>query len=147
MKALSVKQPWVAGIMTGKKTIETRTWSTDYRGPLLICASKTFDLSALRAVADQVGKSVPEFRSTLAPTLGKAVCVCNLVGCRPMTKEDEDLALCYSEPWHFSWVLQDVFQIPSFAVRGQLGLFNVEIPSHVKLPEAMESEGADHAEN
>jgi len=45
MKALSIKYPWVTLIAQGKKNIEIRTWQTQYRGPLLICASKkpTFD--------------------------------------------------------------------------------------------------------
>lgn len=30
MKALPVKQPWANMIATGEKTIETRTWPTDY---------------------------------------------------------------------------------------------------------------------
>ena len=40
MKAVSVKQPWASLIAEGNKTIETRTWPTNYRGDLLICASK-----------------------------------------------------------------------------------------------------------
>jgi hypothetical protein len=38
--ALSVKQPWASMITAGRKTIEVRSWSTHYRGPLLIVASK-----------------------------------------------------------------------------------------------------------
>jgi hypothetical protein len=34
--ALSVRQPWAELIVTGKKTIEIRSWSTDYRGLLWI---------------------------------------------------------------------------------------------------------------
>ena len=40
MKALSVKEPWASLIRSGKKTIETRTWNTNYRGKLLICTSQ-----------------------------------------------------------------------------------------------------------
>ncbi len=40
MKALSVKQPWANAIASGEKTIETRKWFADYRGPLLIVSSK-----------------------------------------------------------------------------------------------------------
>jgi hypothetical protein len=38
-KTLSVKQPYAALICAGVKTVENRTWSTDYRGKLLIHAS------------------------------------------------------------------------------------------------------------
>lgn len=41
MKALTIKQPWASLIVHGIKDIENRTWRTDYRGPLLIHASKT----------------------------------------------------------------------------------------------------------
>jgi hypothetical protein len=40
MKALSLWQPWASLIPLGVKTIETRSWSTSYRGPLLICSAK-----------------------------------------------------------------------------------------------------------
>lgn len=38
MKAISLKQPFVELIKNRTKTIETRLWSTKYRGDLLICA-------------------------------------------------------------------------------------------------------------
>lgn len=38
MKALTVRQPWASLIAAGVKTIETRSWSTRYRGPLAIHA-------------------------------------------------------------------------------------------------------------
>jgi hypothetical protein len=41
LAALSIKQPWANMIISGEKTIETRTWSTDFRGDLLIVSSKT----------------------------------------------------------------------------------------------------------
>jgi len=31
MKTLTVRQPWANLIASGRKTIETRTWSTNYR--------------------------------------------------------------------------------------------------------------------
>lgn len=40
MKALTIRQPWATLIACGAKTIETRGWSTRYRGPLLIHAGK-----------------------------------------------------------------------------------------------------------
>lgn len=40
MKALSLLQPLALLVVIGVKKIETRLWSTPYRGPLLIHASK-----------------------------------------------------------------------------------------------------------
>lgn len=40
VRALTLWQPWASLVAVGAKTIETRGWSTDYRGPLLIHAAK-----------------------------------------------------------------------------------------------------------
>ena len=39
MKTLSVKQPYASFVCHGIKTVENRTWKTDYRGKVLIHAS------------------------------------------------------------------------------------------------------------
>ena len=41
MRTLSIRQPWAWLIVHGHKDVENREWATDYRGPLLIHASKT----------------------------------------------------------------------------------------------------------
>lgn len=38
-KVLSLLQPWASLVVTGRKKIETRSWDTKHRGPLLIHAS------------------------------------------------------------------------------------------------------------
>lgn len=43
MKALTIKQPWAWAILLAGKDVENRSWSTDYRGPLLIHAGASFD--------------------------------------------------------------------------------------------------------
>lgn len=42
IKAISVLQPWASLIALGHKKIETRSWNTKYRGPLLIHASAKY---------------------------------------------------------------------------------------------------------
>ena len=44
--ALSLKQPWAELILQGKKTVETRTWNTEFRGSFYIHASKQIDKEA-----------------------------------------------------------------------------------------------------
>ena len=44
MKCLSLWQPWATLIAIGAKRIETRHWSTDHRGPILIHAAKKWNL-------------------------------------------------------------------------------------------------------
>jgi len=48
MRALSIKPPWIELIVEGRKTIETRTWRTNYRGKILLCSSQTVDRIAAR---------------------------------------------------------------------------------------------------
>ena len=59
-----MRQPWADLIAAGRKTIETRTWTTRYRGNLLITSEK------------------------------RAVAVVILTDCRPMTEDDVEAAMC-----------------------------------------------------
>lgn len=55
IKALSVRQPWAWMVAAGYKTMETRKWSSNYVGPLLIHACGKFDKQAeedYRAIFD-----------------------------------------------------------------------------------------------
>lgn len=40
MRALVVQQPWASLIADGTKTLEVRSWSTSYRGPVAIVAGR-----------------------------------------------------------------------------------------------------------
>lgn len=40
MRAITLTQPWATLVAIGAKRIETRSWSTTYRGPLAIHAAK-----------------------------------------------------------------------------------------------------------
>jgi len=104
MKAICIKEPWAGMILEGKKTIETRLWQTEHRGPLLLCASKT-----------------PK-----SPISGYAFATAELVDCREMTKKDEMAACCKIYPKAFSWVLENIKPIKKFPVKGQLRLFEVK---------------------
>ena len=105
MKAISIKQPWANLIASGQKTIETREWSTPYRGQILLVSSK-----------------IPKVEPA-----GFAVAVADLVDCRVMTKADEDAAQCSIYPNAFAWILQNVRSIEPFPVKGKLGLYEVDI--------------------
>jgi ASCH domain len=105
-KALSLKQPWANMIASGEKTIETRKWPTDYRGTLLIVSSKS-----------------PDIRPA-----GCAVALATLVDCRPMTHADQNAAQCQLYRGAYAWVLRDIRRLRPFAVRGQLGIYDVAVP-------------------
>src|SRR5262245_47216191 len=46
MKAITLTQPWATLVAIGEKRIETRSWSTRYRGRIAIHAAKAFPLGA-----------------------------------------------------------------------------------------------------
>lgn len=110
-KALSVKQPWANLIARGTKTIETRRWRTDYRGPLLIVSSKT----------------------PAVPPAGHALAIADLVDCRLMTVADEMAAACEIYDGAYAWVLANVRPIRPFAVKGQLRIYDVECEAHLEF--------------
>jgi hypothetical protein len=107
MKAISIREPWASMITNGLKTIETRTWNTNHRGKLLLCASR-----------------IP--RSDIS---GKAFAVADLVDVRPMTKDHEKKACCEIYHRAKSWILDNVTPIDTFPVKGQFGLFDVDYNS------------------
>lgn len=123
MMALCVKQPWASLIAQGFKPIETRTWPTDYRGPLLIVASKTPDREAMEVFQETLSwagmKTIP---------YGQAVCRVDLADCRFMTKEDEIAACCTIYPLAWAWVFKNIVPVEPFPVHGKLKLFEVEMP-------------------
>jgi activating signal cointegrator 1 len=45
-KVLTLTQPWASLIACGAKQVETRSWKTDYRGPILIHAAQGFPAEA-----------------------------------------------------------------------------------------------------
>jgi len=124
-KAISVKQPWAALIAARVKWIETRTWVTEYRGPLVIVSSLKPDQPALQSIyteSDVVEKVEPYL------LYGRALARGLLVDCRPMEKQDESQAHCPLYDGAFAWVLQAIEPLEPFPVRGRLGLYEVEVP-------------------
>ena len=77
IKCLTLHQPWAWAITAGHKRIETRSWSTPYRGWLLIHAGKTLDADFVsQLAADGWGFPDPLER-------GAVVAVCRLIACEP----------------------------------------------------------------
>ena len=48
MKVLTIRQPYASLILSGRKTIEFRSWPAKYRGPLAIHAGKGIDKAECR---------------------------------------------------------------------------------------------------
>lgn len=100
MKALTLTltQPWASLVAIGAKKIETRSWSTSYRGPLAIHAAKGMPTSAVECCVSEPFLSVLQAAGFMPPEFpldrpydvmawfprGKVVAVCGLVDCLPI---------------------------------------------------------------
>jgi hypothetical protein len=81
MHAISLTQPWASAIALGLKNWETRSWHTNYRGPLAIHAAKGFPRWAKDfAREENFMLRLPKVEEL---PLGAIVCVCELTDCRP----------------------------------------------------------------
>ena len=134
MKALSIIQPWATLIALGEKKIETRSWATKHRGPLLIHSSKRIE----KLICDRepfystlLSHSIDEFAKL--PT-GMIIAKCNLVDCVGILGHRLKNGYILTEnefqfgdytPGRWAWILEDVEilkkPIPS---KGQLNLWN-----------------------
>jgi hypothetical protein len=72
VKAITLTQPWATLVAIGAKRIETRSWRTDYRGPLAIHAA-----AGLGPVGGRRGllrvTCEPHFQDALGPIYGRGV--------------------------------------------------------------------------
>lgn len=115
MKALSIRQPWAYKILRGAKKVEYRTWATEYRGPLLICTSLTWD---------ENGKKKPDPQTLRVKyPQGVAYCVVDLTDIKSELVEHpwyDDRKQLYCE-----WYLANPRPVKQFPVKGRLHLFDV----------------------
>ena len=147
MKAITLTQPWATLVAIGAKKIETRSWSTAYRGPLAIHAAKGWTndvvglvftdpfMSILNAAGYKLFSQLPR---------GSIVATCNLVsvvGTRVISYSpyewkgpdervyrfdltDQERSFGDYAPGRFAWLLADVQQLPMpVPARGALGLW------------------------
>jgi hypothetical protein len=128
MKALSVRQPFADQIAIGVKTIEFRTWSTDHRGKLLICASSHDPGLWLDVEADGAVEQLPL-------PCGVMLCVVKLVNIRQMTRADAKDYDCEFDPGTLAWELEGGYAVLPEPVTGKLHLFEVPDDLIVKMPE------------
>jgi activating signal cointegrator 1 len=138
MKALSVMQPWATLIALGAKCVETRSWSTSYRGPLAIHASGRMSREAALSLC------VPYIREALVAggyhqgsgpasnpcglPLGAVIAVVTLVDVQRITLElvpaEPERSFGDYTPGRFAWFLENVRQLPEpFEAKGALGLW------------------------
>lgn len=57
---LTIKQPWASIIFEGGKTVENRTWKSEYRGKVYITTSQKFERIYTNTFTEQQTKSLKE---------------------------------------------------------------------------------------
>ena len=129
MKALTVRQPFAQAINDNLKNIEFRSWRTEHRGELLICAAK----ADAEAWADITGLGV-----TPLP-VGCHVCVVDLIDVRPMTEADAEQYGVDYDPSVFAWVFDDKtgYMCQPRPIIGALKLFDVQPDRIQRIPDGM----------
>lgn len=127
MKVLSLKEPYATLIKENIKTIETRSWKTNYRGKLYIHASSSKIPGNLNEEFVKLFKDIPL-------NYGNIICYCTLVDCIYMTKEYVEYIkknnykeyLCgeYKEG-RYAWILKDITPLNNpIKAKGQLNIWN-----------------------
>src|SRR3989338_2647416 len=121
MKALSLKQPWAELIVSGKKTIEIRSWNTKGRGEFIIHASK---------VPNDKGMKINNF--TALPTgciVGKAT----ITGVKEYHtieefEKDSDKHYAKGYTWKgklYGFIIENAQRLPERPLKGKLNFFDV----------------------
>ena len=127
MKAISLWQPWASAIALGHKHVETRHWSTKYRGTLAIHAAKRWepDQREFASVERTLG------RLPWRLPFGAIVAVCDLVDVRPtdelkFTVSAVERLYGNYEPGRFGWLLENIRPLAEpIGYRGGQGFFSV----------------------
>ncbi len=142
-KALSLKQPYAWLIANGYLLVDDRTWGTQYRGPVLIHASKGlyeqyYDYIKSRTDIPLPAKDKLEY--------GGVVGIANLVlCCRP---GDLPEGVSRQQRAHFGGVQQEYFgflfeqatPLAFMPCRGKLGIFELNVQELLSAPLAAQAE-------
>jgi len=124
MQALSVKQPYALLLCEGAKTVEVRSWPTDHRGDLLICASAAPKNLFWKDSLDGVTRLLPA---------GCAMGVVELLDVRLMTKADDEASCWAYAAGAYAWVVRPKYWARPAKLTGRLGLFDVPDNKIVQL--------------
>ena len=129
MKVLSLTEPYATLIKNGVKTIETRSWKTNYRGKLYIHASAT-----------KMPKEYKENKELMSLVdinnlnYGNIICSCELVDCIKMTDEfindiknnrkNEYITGIYDNR-RYAWILENIEQLDvPIKAKGKLNIWD-----------------------
>lgn len=127
MRTISLWQPWATAVAIGIKKIETRHWSTNYRGPLAIHAAKRWDgqqreFAMIEHGLGRLPKRLP---------FGAVIAVCDLIDVQPtdeLVLEIGAVEKMYGNysAGRFGWILADVRELSEpVPFKGHQSFFDV----------------------
>ena len=131
MKAISLWQPWASAITLGLKKNETRSWSTSYRGPLLIHAAKRkmIMLPALLFLIKSLGMNPSNL------PYGKLLCKVNLIDCQQIGDDNcpfpdsVEYQLGNYDHGRWMWITDNMKNFYPIPFQGKQGFF--EVPDEI----------------
>jgi len=115
MKALTVCQPYAELLARGVKPMENRTWSTAYRGSLVIHAGKSRDW------LDEGDE-----RRYPGMAFGAIVAVVTLYDCVRVEQLPNDLRVHEHAQGPWCWLVQNPIRVAPTPARGTQGLWHVD---------------------
>ncbi|MFI6448522.1 ASCH domain-containing protein [Kitasatospora sp. NPDC050543] len=127
LPALTVRQPWLAAILTGDKTTENRSWPTKHRGPIA--------LHAARALSRD-GQADPLVQAVLARPHAPALTTGAIVATARITDCHQDTGCCrpWGQPGLWHWTLTDVRPLTEpIPATGRLGPWQPDPGPHAVL--------------
>ena len=140
MKAISIRQPWASLIIKAGKDIENRSWSTRFRGRVLVHAAKGmthdehedaihFAVSAIKADPKNAGggkiRTLREMGFAFEDLQRGGI-----IG----SVEIVDCVADSASPWfvgEYGFVLRNPMPLPFVPFKGQLGFFDAPDPVEV----------------
>jgi len=143
LKALSLKQPFAWLIANGYLLVDDRSWGTQYRGPILIHASKGLYEEYYQYIKRHTDVPIPD-RDKLE--YGGVVGIAKLVLC---SKPGElPAGISREQRAHFGGVHQEYYgflfeqatPLPLMPCAGKLGIFEIDIDKLLAAPPAAQSE-------
>lgn len=140
IRGLSVKNPMATLIVQGIKTLEIRSFRTNYRGKLAICSSQQpiKDTSIYHPYFDHWDYC----EDWLHLLDGHIIGTVDLVDCVPFTEFQQELDAMVDietirkikDKQHFAWVLENpkLLNVP-IPIKGQLGIFHLPTAERIYL--------------
>lgn len=133
MKCLSLWQPWATLMANGAKRIETRNWSTNYRGPLAIHAALHWKRVQREYAREPVFAEALKGEQILR---GRVLCIVDLVDVvrtegyiyRPMVARKDELDLGDYTPGRYAWITKNLRRLKQpIALKARQGLFDAPL--------------------